>query len=47
MSNFKIIMSGIGIIILLIVLSFGAEMGGLKWDEFFKPRHANVERKTF
>jgi hypothetical protein len=47
MKVFGYIMSGIGMIILLVVLVFGLELGGLQWDKFFKPRHSAVERETF
>jgi hypothetical protein len=47
MSKFKAALAGIGIILAIIVLAFTLELGGLQWDMFFKPRHANVERKTY
>ena len=41
----------IAIILFLIVgcvaLAFVFEVGGLKWKEYFGPKHADVERKTF
>lgn len=34
-------------IILMIGLAFVLEVGGLKWDSYFKPQHENVRRETF
>jgi hypothetical protein len=40
----------IGIIVVLIAciaLAFVFELGGLKWKEYFGPKHEDVRRKTF
>jgi hypothetical protein len=34
-------------IVLLIALAFGLELGGLKWEEYFATKRANVRRKVF
>jgi len=47
MSKVKMTSLGIGSIILLIVLSFAMELGGLEWKKFFAPKHAAVEREVF
>ena len=47
MKVFGYIMMGIIGIVLMIALAFAMELGGLKWKEFFAPKHADVERKVF
>ncbi len=37
----------IGGLIVLIVLAFALELGGLQWTKFFKPRRQNIERQVF
>lgn len=47
----KKILLGIGgailSIIIFIALAFAFELGGLKWDRYFKPKHENVRREVF
>jgi hypothetical protein len=47
MKKFGMVIMGIFGVILMIALAFALELGGLKWKEFFAPKHADVERKTF
>ncbi len=35
------------LIIILIALAFFMEIGGLKWKEYFAPKHEAVRRKVF
>ena len=47
MKVFGAIMASILGLVVLIALAFAMELGGLKWKEFFAPKHADVERKVF
>jgi len=47
MSIFKIVLSYIGGIILLVMLSFGTGLINLEYKKFFKPKLENVERSVF
>lgn len=47
MENWKIGGFSVGAIILLLVLAFGVEFGGLKWAGFFGKEKANIEREIF
>ena len=47
MSKVKITFTVIGSIIAVCVLVFALSLGGLGYKAFFKPRHANIERKVF
>jgi len=42
-----IIVTAILSIAALIALAFVLELGGLKWDMYFGPKHAAVEREVF
>lgn len=47
MSKIKIVgMSLLGLV-LVIVLAFVLELGGLKWKRFFAPKHEAVRREVF
>jgi len=39
--------AGLAGLVLLIVLAFGLEMGGLKWAMFFAPKHEAMRREVF
>lgn len=41
------VLGGIVGVVLLIVLAFGLELGGLEWKKFFAPKHAAVHREVF
>ncbi len=45
--KFKIVMWSILSIILMIGLAFVLELGGLKWDAYFAPKHEAVRRQVF
>jgi hypothetical protein len=47
MSKIKIVFSAIGGIIVVIIITFALELGGLKWRMFFGPKHAAIEREVF
>ena len=47
MKTLKMALIGIDTITLLIVLAFALELGGLKWDRFFAPKHEAVRREVF
>jgi hypothetical protein len=47
MSTFKIVMLSVLGLVLMIALAFVMELGGLKWDMYFAPKHENVKRKVF
>ena len=47
MSKTKVVLSSISALVIIVALAFGLELGGLQWDRFFAPRHANVEREVF
>lgn len=38
---------GFLILVILVLVEFVFELGGLQWKKFFAPKHANVERKVF
>ena len=47
MSKFQIVLSVICGIVVLIVLAFALELGGLQWKMFFEPKHEAVRREVF
>ena len=47
MKTFGYIIGGIIVIVLLIVLAFFMELGGLEWNKFFAPKHEAVRREVF
>lgn len=50
MKSLKIIGAVFGIILLiiiLIILAFAMEFGGLKWKQYFAPKHEAVRREVF
>ena len=42
-----VILGGVLLVVLMIALAFGVEMGALKWKGFFAPKHENVRREVF
>jgi hypothetical protein len=46
-SKTKSVFTGIGVVILILILCFGLEWMGIGWKGFFGPKHAAVERKVF
>lgn len=47
MKTLGYIMAGILSLVLIIVLAFALNLGGLQWNKFFKPRSAAIERQVF
>lgn len=47
MKTFGIVMLAVVGIVLLIALAFVMELGGLKWKEYFAPKHEAIRRKVF
>lgn len=47
MKTLGIIVASIGAVIVLIVLAFVLELGGLQWKRFFAPKHEAVRREVF
>jgi hypothetical protein len=51
MGDAATIIGGIVMVLVLlagiVALAFALELGGLKWNEYFGPKRADVERKTF
>jgi hypothetical protein len=52
--DFRSPLAVIGAVVLVLILivgtialAFALELGGLKWKEFFAPKHADVDRKVF
>jgi hypothetical protein len=47
MNTLKIAAIAVGGIIILVVLAFTFEVGGLAWKSFFAPKHEAVRREVF
>jgi hypothetical protein len=41
------VIGGLFALAVLIALAFVLELGGLKWERFFAPKHENVRREVF
>jgi hypothetical protein len=47
MENVKLVLKGIGLLVLILVIGFGVRTCSQSTEGFFKTRGANIERKVF